>query len=143
MYRLWSDFDRQVAALDDFRRRVEQAFEAGPAAASPGRGWMPANVYDTGADFVVTADLPGIRSGDVELSATSDVLTLTGRRQLELPEGYSLHRQERRAVKFSRSFSFPCEIDPERVSAALSDGVLTVRLAKAENARPRQIAIKA
>jgi len=143
MNRWWNDFDRHLEALDDFRRRVEDALESGPAGAFPGRGWILANLYDAGHEFIVTADLPGVRTEHIELSATADTLTLSGQRKLELPEGHSLRRQERKAAKFSRSFTFPCEVDPEKVAATLAHGVLTIRLGKAAKAQPRQITIQA
>jgi len=144
MYRWWNELDRHFSAFDDFRRRVEEAFdETGPAGAYPGRGWILANVYDGGDELRVVADLPGVRAEDLALTVTSDVLTVSGQRKLVLPEGHSLHRQERKAARFSRSFSFPCELDPEKVAANLQDGVLTIRLGKAERARPRQITVQA
>ena len=53
-----------------------------------------------------------------------------------------VHRQERTPIKFGRTFTLPCKIDPEKSSAVLKDGVLTVTLAKAPEAQPRQISVK-
>ena len=62
---------------------------------------------------------------------------------LVLDEGKVNHRRERGSVRFSRSFSLPCPVDPEKASATVKDGILTVRLEKAPEARPRQITVKA
>ena len=71
------------------------------------------------------------------------MLTISGERKVEAPEGYSVHRQERGSVKFSRSFTFPCRIDTEKASATVKDGVLTIKLAKAAEAKPRKITVTA
>jgi hypothetical protein len=63
--------------------------------------------------------------------------------QVKAPEGYSAHRQERPAVRFSRSFALPCRVNPEKATAAVKNGILTVTLEKAADAMPRQIAVKA
>jgi HSP20 family protein len=98
---------------------------------------------DTGAALVLEADLPGLSEKDVQLQIHQDVLTMSGERRQDVPQGWFVHRQERAPVKFSRSFSLPCKIDPEKSTASLKSGVLTITLAKATDAQPRQIAVKA
>jgi HSP20 family protein len=79
----------------------------------------------------------------VQISIHQDVLTMSGERKHDAPQGWFVHRQERAPVKFSRSFSLPCKIDPEKSSATLKNGVLAITLAKVTEAQPRQIAVKA
>ena len=67
---------------------------------------------------------------------------MTAERKLTAPEGYAPRRQERASFRFSRSVALPVKVDPEKVTAAVKDGVLTVTLSKAEEARPRQIQVK-
>jgi HSP20 family protein len=97
---------------------------------------------DKGAHYEVKSWLPGMSEKDVELKIHQDVLTLAGERKNDAPEGYFTHRQERMPVRFSRSLAFPSKVDPEKATATLTDGILTVTLAKAAEAQPRQISIK-
>ena len=70
-------------------------------------------------------------------------MTIKGERQDSAPEGYSVHRKERGAFRFTRSFALPAKVDVEKVQAVLKHGVLTVTLPKAKEAQPRQISVKA
>ena len=87
-------------------------------------------------------EAPGLNEKDFELRATADGLTISGERKILAPEGYAAHRQERISTRFSRSFTFPCKVEVEKITAALKDGILTVDLPKAPEAKPRQIQIK-
>jgi HSP20 family protein len=91
----------------------------------------------------VVADVPGLRDKDVEVSLDNDVLTLSGERRTDVPEGYQVHRQERRPTRFSRSFTLPFKVNVEQLSAEMRDGILTVKLPKAPEAQPRKIAVRA
>jgi HSP20 family protein len=142
----WNDFDRTFAALDEFRRRMDRLWDEvetgydGPATATT---WPRSNLYDTGAALVLQVELPGLAENDIKLTLNQEALTLSGERRRDVPEGYSVHRQERGTVRFSRSFQFPCKIDPERVTATTRNGILTVTLAKTPESQPRSIAVKA
>jgi HSP20 family protein len=70
------------------------------------------------------------------------VLTVTGERRADAPEGYSVHRQERLPARFSRGFQLPVKVDGAGITAALKDGVLTVTMPKAAESQPRQITVK-
>ena len=146
----FDEFEHPFTAMDLLRRRMDRLFDE----AQPGReagqdverlwsGRFPRLSFaDTGAALVLEADLPGLGEKDVQLSIHQDVLTIGGERRQEAPPGVP-HRQERRPVRFSRSFTLPCKVDPEKSTATLKNGVLTVTLAKATEAQPRQIAVKA
>jgi HSP20 family protein len=87
--------------------------------------------------------MPGLSEKDVQISIHQDVLTLSGERKADAPQGWFVHRQERAPVKFSRTYSLPCKVDPEKSTASLKNGVLRIALAKSVEAQPRQIAVKA
>jgi HSP20 family protein len=148
MFGYWSDFERTFAAMDELRRKVEQSlvegqdgvFEAGPQVAV---GWPRVNMWDAGPHLTLRADIPGVNDKDLSLQLTQDVLTVSGERRVAVPEGYSVHRQERTPTRFSRSFTLPCQVKADAIAASLKDGVLTVTLPKAPESQPRQIAIKA
>jgi len=129
--------------LEDFRRRMDALFDGldrGGLAASTAT-WPRVNLYDAGARMVLEAELPGVSRDDLDVTVTQDSLTLSGTRKTAVPEGYSVHRRERGDVQFTRSFSLRDPVDPEKVSAVLRDGVLTLTLEKIPEAQPRKIAL--
>jgi len=106
--------------------------------------WSPAvDVYDKGNDMVIHAELPGLKKEDIDVHVDNNVLTIRGKkeRKEEVKEdGY--FRTERAFGTFSRSFSLPTTVDVKKIAADYKDGVLTLTLPKAEEAKPRQIAVK-
>ncbi len=145
----WDEIDRTFSTFDDFRRRLDGWFQnvEGVRGALGGgvarQTWPRTNFYDNGSELILQAEVPGLGEKDIQLTVTQDAITLAGERKLDVAEGYAVHRQERGAWKFARSFTLPVKIDPEKTSATVKDGVLTVALAKAPEAQPRQIAVKA
>ena len=148
----WNDWDDMFSAVSQLRGYMDRIFEDpatvrawSPRARLPtfGGTWPRANLSDNGGSLTVTAEVPGLSEKDVKLSLNQDVLTLAGERTSAVPEGYSVHRQERPAVQFSRSFALPCPVDPDKATASIKDGILTVTLEKAKEAQPRQISVRA
>jgi HSP20 family protein len=145
----WSDLDRAFSAMDELQRRMNRLFDEydggrWPSFARLTTGTWPAvNLYDAGDDLVIKAQVPGLSEKDIQITGNQEVLTLSGERTVDVPEGYSVHRQERGSVRFSRSFTFPCKVNLEKTTATVKDGLLTITLAKAAEARPRQITVKA
>jgi HSP20 family protein len=149
----YGDLNRSFSVINQLRRRMDRLFEEGVQASGRGypeepervwsRGRFPGITFaDAGATLVLEAEMPGLGDKDVQLSIQKDVLTLAGERKADAPEGYYVHRQERSPIRFSRSFTLPCKVDPDKSTATLKDGVLTVTLAKIPDEQPRQIAIK-
>jgi HSP20 family protein len=141
-----SEFDDMFSLLSDFRRHMDRAFEdtlgSEPEARDRSRVLGPrANLVDAGSTLVVTAEVPGLSERDVQLTLTQDVLTIAGKRKLEAPAGYAVHRRERADVNFTRSFALPCRVNAERASASVKNGILTITLEKSADAMPRQIAV--
>jgi HSP20 family protein len=101
-----------------------------------------ADVAETGDAYTVTVEVPGIRKEDIQLSVQENILSLRVTKQSEKDEdGRKYRHVERFYGTFERHFPFSSSIDPEHVKASYSDGVLEIVLAKAENARKREIAI--
>ncbi len=147
-----SDYDRTFDLLDELRRQMDRVwtdFDDTWATPRPSTRalsaatWPRTTVADAGEEIVVTADVPGMTEKELTLTLHDGVLTLAGERRVAAPEGYVVHRQERLAARFSRSFALPAKVDPEKAAAAVKDGVLTVRIAKIAEAKPRQITVKA
>ncbi len=107
------------------------------------RAWMPVvNIRETDGAFFLEAELPGLTKKDIEITLENNLLKLSGERRFEKDakeENY--HRIERSYGSFLRTFSLPSQVDPEGVKAAFKDGILTVEVPKAEEAKPRKIAI--
>ena len=138
----WSDLNR---ALDDIRRHMNHVFDLGVRAdqgLEADRGWPLLELHDEGSSLTLYAEIPGLGAEDINLTLSQDVLTIAGERKLEVPEGYSLRRQERGDFTFSRSFALPCPVDPERTTAVAKDGILKVTLDKAAEAQPRRITVR-
>jgi HSP20 family protein len=102
----------------------------------------PINVYEQGDAVVVTAEVPGVRSEELELTVLGDSVALKGERREELSNNSRLYRRERAAGAFSRTVTLPVSIDPDSVRAEYRDGILRIHMAKAEQAKARKIEIK-
>lgn len=107
-----------------------------------GSGAFPLiNVFNDGDDFVVVAELPGVKKEDLDIQVRGDTLRIRGRKTVAHAEGVSVHRRERAAGEFDRTVTLPDDIDSAKVAAEYRDGVLTLRLPRAESAKPRTVAI--
>lgn len=106
-------------------------------------GFEPAvEVIETAETIVVIADVPGIEPSGIEVSLVGNVVTLQGSRLATvIGEGDKRHQAERRCGKFTKTVSLPIPVDPDSVSADVRHGVLTVRLAKLNILKPRQIPV--
>ena len=106
-------------------------------------GWSPAlDVFDDKDRLVVKVELPGMKKEEIEISLHDGTLTVSGERKTEheTKEGQS-SRSERYFGKFQRSVTLPTAVDPAKITAAYKDGVLTIDLAKAEEAKPKHIEV--
>lgn len=100
-------------------------------------------VKETKEAFVFKADLPGIKSEDLDVKLTQNRLTVTGKREAERSEkGDTFYMFERSYGSFTRSFTLPEGVDAEKVDADLKDGVLTVTVPKKPEVQPKQINVK-
>jgi HSP20 family protein len=140
MLNYWGDFgfDRSLAWMDDFRRRMDRLFLDYDTNARS----LKMSVRDEGKTFVVLAEVPGISQENLKVSLHNGTLTINGERSDDLPEGYTVHRKERAPIQFSRSFQLPAKVDPDKTTAELKDGILKLTLEKAAEAQPRQISVK-
>ena len=108
-------------------------------------GWSPAlDVYDDKDNLVVTLEVPGMKKEDIEISLRDGMLTVSGERkdEREQTEGQAF-RSERYFGKFQRSLSLPTAVDANKIKANYKDGILTINLPKAEEAKPKHITVSA
>jgi HSP20 family protein len=107
-----------------------------------GSGSFPlVNVFNEGEDFVLVAELPGVKKEDIDVQVRGDTLRIRGKKTIAYDNAASVHRRERAAGEFDRTVTLPAEIDAAKVAAEHRDGVLTLRLPRAESAKPRTVAI--
>ncbi len=106
-----------------------------------GRSFPAVNVWDYGEHLYAEAEMPGVKSDDLEVTVVGGDLIIRGRRGEPATDGTTYHRRERGAGAFNRVLRLPIEVDAERVEATLKDGVLLVKLPKAESAKPKKIKV--
>jgi HSP20 family protein len=101
------------------------------------------NVWRNEEGVVITAELPGLKPEDIDISVVGDTLTLTGSRQAEeLGENVKYHRRERGSGKFTRTFQLPFGVEADKVEATFEKGLLHIFLPRAEAEKPRKITVK-
>jgi HSP20 family protein len=106
------------------------------------QGWLPAvDIFETEThEVVIKAELPDVKKEDIGVTVENNVLTLTGERKQEQSiRREQFQRVERRFGSFSRSFTLPTSVDAGHIAASYKDGVLTIRLPRREEAKPKQI----
>ena len=142
---MWNEFDRLRRGMDNLYTALGTGARR---AADP--WWREArlfpllNVKRDDNRYLVTAELPGISTEDLEIRVEGDTLTLKGERKpSDLGEGTSFHRRERASGRFQRSMTLPHRIDSEKVVARYKDGVLSVTLPIEQAALPREITVTA
>jgi HSP20 family protein len=115
-----------------------------PPAEPPPRWFCtpPIDIFDTDAGLVLRADLPGVTADDLELQVEDNRLTLLGKVTPPVPPEARLIHQEYRVGDFLRSFILSDDVDHERITAKLTDGVLEVTLPRASTSQPRRIQIR-
>lgn len=106
--------------------------------------WTPAvNILEREEGIVITADLPGLKAEDVEVTIDNGVLTVKGERTLEeVSEGETYHRVERSYGTFERSFSIPNSVDLKKIEARFVNGEMTLHLPKRDESKPRSVKVK-
>jgi HSP20 family protein len=132
-----------LGRLTDLREEIDRLFEAPLARTSEFLGWTPAfDVYEDKDNFVVKAELPGMKKEEINVSLQDGCLVISGERKGETRgECTEIYRAERFFGKFQRSVSLPAAVAAAQVKAEYKDGVLTVTLPKAEEAKPKQIEV--
>ena len=109
-----------------------------------GRGtFPPMNVFSDTDGYTVRMEIPGVSPENVTIEANGRTLTISGTRETKAPEGASFHRRERSGTDFSRSLQLPADLNLEHIEASCKHGMLTIRIPKKAEAKPRQITVQA
>jgi HSP20 family protein len=121
----------QVAARDSTQQQMENT-----AAILP-----PVDIFEDESGFTLTADLPGVGKDTLRVKVDGDNLLIEGEGSVAVPEAMELVYAEIRAPYYRRSFTLSRELDASKIEANLKDGVLKLRIPKAEEAKPRRIEV--
>lgn len=133
---MWREMER-------LRREMEQLFNESLARSPMMRGYPAMNIWVNENGAVVTTELPGVLPEDLDISVVDDTLTISGSRKPEtLEEGATYHRRERGCGSFTRSFQLPFKVDPQQVEAVTNNGILNITLPRAEEDKPKKIAVR-
>ncbi len=130
--------------LGTFTDQINRLFGLATRPAESFGDWSPAlDAFEDKDKYTVSIEVPGLKKEDLNVTVHDGVLTISGERKTEkdVKEG-TVHRTERYYGKFSRSVSLPAAVRADKVSAAYKDGVLTVEVPKAEEAKPKTIEVK-
>lgn len=107
-------------------------------------GYPALNAWSNEEEAIVRVELPGFAPEDIEITLAQNTLTLRGARKGEEPkEGEKYHRRERWNGRFTRSFELPFDVDKEQIDADFRNGLLTIKLPRAAEDRPKKIEVKA
>ena len=142
----WDPF-REFSSLQERMNRLFQNSygpqgNSGEESLVTGAFVPPVDVYEDEHNVVLKLEAPGIEQKDIDIQVENHVLTIRGERKLEKTEKQeNFQRIERQYGSFSRSFTLPNSIDPEKVSADYENGVLKITMAKRAEAKPKQIKV--
>lgn len=136
---LSSPFDTLLGlqqALDAFR--TSGWLDAGP---SGGGAYPPINVFRKDDEFVVLAEVPGVKKSDLDVQVKGNTIRISGTKAVAYPEQAGVHRRERLGGRFDRALTLPVEIDAEGVRAECRDGILALLLRRAARDKPRTVQV--
>lgn len=123
-------------ALDAFRQ--SDWLESSPSGTGP---FPPVNVFRKGDDFVIIAEVPGLKKSDLDIQVKDNAIRIAGTKSVDYTDKASLHRRERSGGRFDRAVTIPVRVDADRVKAEYHDGILALYLPRAEQDKPRSIKI--
>lgn len=130
---------------DEINRFFEEPFSLLAPATGLLEGWVPnVDIYEDKDNITLKAELPGMKKEEIDVSLVGDTLVISGeRKEEEESQSSESYRAERFFGRFQRSITLPHPVDSGKIQAAYKDGVLTVTLPKSEEAKRKQIEIKA
>lgn len=124
----------------EFQREIDRALHAGMAEGDLATAAYPVDIYEDAEGLTVEAELPGFTKDQINVTLEKGVLSISAERKSEEVQGEK-HLTERCYRRVARSFKLPVTVDESKVDAQLVDGVLTLKLAKPEEVKPRKITV--
>ena len=145
LFRVASGLD-PVSGLLTLQRELERVFDKpfGIDLGPSGRGvYPPVNVFTDRNGHLIKMEIPGVAPEQVAIESEGRTLRVSGKREVTPSEDGSFHRRERGAGQFSRSLQLPADLDLSKAEATYKNGILTIRVPRKEEAKPRHITVKA
>lgn len=134
---------RELSVIRDEVNRLFEELGRFPKETAFAVGTPAVDLWETDKDVMVTAELPGVDPDNVEISVTENTLSLSGEARVEEEvKDRNFIRRERSYGKFSRTLSLPVPVKPDEAEASSKDGILEIKLPKAQQARVRSVRIK-
>jgi HSP20 family protein len=139
----WEPAREMMTLRDAMDRLFDDAFTR-PLRLNDGHWSMPAvDMYQTDNEVVVKAAIPGVKTDDVQINVTGEVLTIKGEvKEKEETQEKAYHLREQRWGMFERTLALPTDVIADKAKADFENGILTITLPKAEEVRPKTISIK-
>ncbi len=135
------DFDSPLSPFAEFEHMLEHIWDGSRPAGIV--GGYDVDIYSDSDHIFLEAELPGLSKKDVDVSVEKGVLTITGKKTHEkIEKDHVHHLQERYFGSFSRNFRLPATVDPRKVEATMSNGVLRVVLATLEKTQTQRVEVK-
>ena len=136
--------------MESFRERMNRLFDEsfslkrGEGGERSRMMFVPVDVYEEGDNYVISAEMPGVKPEDIDISVTGNTLTIKGESRAEHEEERgNVHYRERRFGMFSRSVMLPSDVDTSKIEASCENGVLRITAARTEEAKPKRIEVRA
>ena len=128
--------------LHRMRQQLERVFDDAPQQRLSAGVFPLTNLTEDKDNYYVRAELPGVKGDELDIQVTGNNLAISGERKIAPEEeGARYHRREREAGTFSRMIGLPGEVNTDKIEANLENGILTIVVAKAEIAKPKQISV--
>ncbi len=137
----YNPFSEAVSLREAMDRLFEDSVISPRLGNAMGSRAVAGNLYETPEGFTLQLPMPGIKPEDVEITVQQDVVNLKWENKVQIPEGAHVHWHGFQSGQYQQSFTLPTPINSELVEAHYNDGILTLRLPKAENAKARTIKI--
>jgi HSP20 family protein len=135
---LWGE---PLATLRRIQDEINRAF--GDQRWAPSREFPPVNVWRGTDGIIVTAEIPGVGLGGIDLTVQQNTLTIKGKREPDVSApGTAVHKRERTFGAFTRSIELPFNVDADQVKASVRNGILSIELPRPESDKPRKIHIR-
>jgi HSP20 family protein len=137
----WPGFGRLTNLRDEIDRLFEEPLAELARSSQLLSGWTPrVDVYEQAENFVVKAELPGMKKEEIELSLHDGSLSISGERKADNKyEEAEVYRAERFFGRFQRTIGLPTPVAADKVKASYKDGILTITLPKTEESKPKHI----
>ena len=139
----YNPFNEVVSLREAMDRLFEDSVISSRLSNTLGGRGIAANLYETNEGFTLQLPIPGIKPEDVDITVQQDVVSLKWESKVQIPEGAHVHWNGIQSGQYQQSFTLPAPINADLVEAQYSDGILTLRLPKAEHAKARTIKINA